>query len=84
MDKGAVGDIAWRIFDQDGQLHPGSFNERIIGLSIADLKNIPVTIAVAGGVTKAKAILGALYSGAVNVLCTDDKAAKEVLELSKK
>jgi deoxyribonucleoside regulator len=81
MDEGAVGDIAWRIFDQDGHLHPGSFNEQIIGLSLEDLKTIPMTIAVAGGVEKAKAILGALHSGAVNVLCTDDKTAKEILEL---
>ncbi len=83
MDEGAVGDIAWRIFDKNGHLHPGSFNERIIGLSLDDLKTIPMTIAVAGGIEKAKAMLGALNSGAVNVLCTDDKAAKEVLELSR-
>lgn len=79
----AVGNIAWRIFDQDGKVHPGSFNERIIGLSIDDLKNIPVTIAVAGGVEKARVILGALHSKVINVLCTDDKAATAILELSK-
>ena len=81
VDEGAVGDIAWRIFDQNGKLHPGLFNERIIGLSLEDLKNIPVTMAVAGGVEKAKAILGALHSKVINVLCTDDQTARKVLEL---
>lgn len=83
QQQGAVGDIAWRIFDRDGRLHPGTFNQRIIGLSLEDLKKIPVTVAVAGGVAKAQAILGALRSGVVNVLCTDESCAKQVLESGK-
>jgi DNA-binding transcriptional regulator LsrR (DeoR family) len=79
--EGAVGDIAWRIFDGDGTLHPGTFNKRIIGLSLDDLQHIPLTIAVAGGTEKAKAILGAINTGAVNVLCTDDKTAERIIEL---
>jgi deoxyribonucleoside regulator len=76
---GAVGDTSWQIFTEDGKLHKDSFNQRVIGLSLADLKKIPTTVAVAGSSAKAKAILGALHTGAVNVLCTDDKAAKEIL-----
>jgi DNA-binding transcriptional regulator LsrR (DeoR family) len=79
--EGAVGDIAWRIFGSDGALHPGTFNQRIIGLSLDDLQHIPLTIAVAGGTEKAKAILGAINTGAVNVLCTDDKTAERIIEL---
>lgn len=80
----AVGDTSWQIFTEDGKLHKDSFNQRVIGLSLADLKKIPTTLAVAGGVAKARAILGALNTGAVNVLCTDDKAAKEFLRLQEK
>lgn len=76
----AVGDTSWQIFTEDGKLHKDAFNQRVIGLSLADLKKIPVTFAVAGGVQKARAILGALNTGVVNVLCTDDKAAKEILK----
>jgi deoxyribonucleoside regulator len=79
----AVGDTSWQIFTEDGKLHEDSFNQRVIGLSLADLKKIPVTFAVAGGVQKARAVLGALNTGVVNVLCTDDKAAKEILRLKK-
>jgi deoxyribonucleoside regulator len=81
VTDGAVGDTSWQIFTEDGKLYKGSFNQRIIGLSLADLKKIPVTFGVAGGVQKAIAILGALNTGAFNVLCTDDKAAKEILRL---
>jgi deoxyribonucleoside regulator len=79
----AVGDTSWQIFTEDGRLHKDSFNQRVIGLSLGDLKNIPTTLAVAGGITKAKGILGALNTGVVNVLCTDDKAAREILNLRK-
>jgi DNA-binding transcriptional regulator LsrR (DeoR family) len=81
IKEGAVGDIAWHIFDGQGKLHPGSFNERIIGLSLEDLKRIPLTIAVAGGKDKAQAMLGALNSQVLDVLCTDDQATLEILRL---
>ncbi len=75
----AVGDMAWHIFDIDGNLHPSPFNQQIIGISLDDLKRIPLTIAVAQGKGKAQAILGALRTGALNVLCTDEETALEVL-----
>jgi deoxyribonucleoside regulator len=77
----AIGDTSWQIFTEDGRLHEDSFNQRVIGLSLENLKSIPTTLAVAGGTSKAKAILGALNTGVINVLCTDDKAAKEILRL---
>jgi deoxyribonucleoside regulator len=80
----AVGDTSWQIFTEDGKLHKDAFNQRVIGLSLADLKKIPTTLAVAGSVKKAKAILGSLNTGVVNVLCTDDKAAKEIFRLHEK
>jgi deoxyribonucleoside regulator len=81
IKDGAVGDTSWQIFNAEGMLHEDPFNQRVIGLSLADLKKIPMTVAVAGGRDKAKAIDGALRTGAINVLCTDDKAAREILSL---
>jgi deoxyribonucleoside regulator len=81
IKDGAVGDTSWQIFNAEGMLHEDHFNQRVIGLSLADLKKIPMTVAVAGGIEKARAILGALKTGAINVLCTDDKAAREILKL---
>jgi DNA-binding transcriptional regulator LsrR (DeoR family) len=82
--SGAVGDIAGQIYTLSGALHPCSYNERMIGITLADLVHIPTTIAVAGGLAKAKAILGALRTGALNILCTDDRAARELLKLNQR
>jgi deoxyribonucleoside regulator len=79
---GAVGDMAGQIFMQSGQLHPCAFNRRVIGITFDDLRRIPVTVAVACGLSKARAILGALHTGTINVLGTDDETAREVLNLS--
>lgn len=81
---GAVGDVAGQIYTLAGTLHPGEFNRRVIGITLDELRNIPTTIAVALGQAKVTAILGGLRTGAINVLCTDDSAAREVLELNRK
>jgi deoxyribonucleoside regulator len=75
---GAAGDIAWRIFDRDGRLHPCDFNQRVIGLSLDDLTGIPAVIAVAAGTRKADAIRAALQSGAIHALATDDRTAAAI------
>ncbi|MCA9835893.1 MAG: sugar-binding transcriptional regulator [Trueperaceae bacterium] len=80
-EAGAVGDMAWHIFDAGGNLHPSSFNEQIIGISLEDLKQIPVTIAVAQGKEKAQAILGALNTRALRVLCSDEETTLTLLAL---
>ncbi len=79
---GAAGDMAGQIFMLAGQLHPCAFNRRVIGITFDDLRRIPITVAVACGIPKARAILGALHTGTVNVLGTDDETAREVLKLS--
>jgi DNA-binding transcriptional regulator LsrR (DeoR family) len=80
--QGAVGDIAGQIFTADGSLSGNGLTERIIGLTLDELKRIPTVIAVAFGQAKTAAILGALRTGAVDVLCTDDSTASEVLRMA--
>lgn len=82
MSEGAVGDMAGQIFTKAGEPYPGPYNQQVIGVSIDDLRRIPTVIAVAAGRQKAAAILGALRTGALKVLVTDDQAAKEVLRLN--
>ena len=78
---GAVGVIDGQIFTIAGELFPCDINQRVIGITLAELKQIPTTIAVAMGPEKAKAILGGLRTRAIDVICTDDQAAAEVLKL---
>lgn len=82
MANGAVGDLAWRIHALDGTAYPCEFSERIIGITLDDLRRIPLTVAVAAGQHKAAAIAGALRTGAVKTLCTDDATASAVLGLA--
>ena len=82
IDDGAVGDIAWRIFEVNGDLFPCEFNDRVIGISLEELRQIPTTIAVAAGAQKVQSIVGALRTGIINVLCTDAKTADLVLRMS--
>lgn len=80
--EGAAGDIAGQFFTLDGKLHPCAFNERLISLTLDELRHIPTTIAVALGPDKVLPLLGALRTGSVNVLATDEATAAAVLERS--
>lgn len=79
--QGAIGDMAGQFITIDGELHQCSYNERVVGLTLAELRKVPNTIAVALGLDKARAILGALRTGIVKALCTDDQTARELLRL---
>jgi DNA-binding transcriptional regulator LsrR (DeoR family) len=78
---GAVGDIRVDFYDRQGELLDVPVSRRVIGLSRDDLRTVKNSIAVAGGVRKAEAILGALRAGVLHVLVTDEATAREVLRL---
>ncbi len=54
-------------------------DDRVIAVSLEDLRKIPRVIGVALGDDKAKSIVGALKSGVLDVLITDEKTAESVL-----
>ncbi|MFN8467731.1 MAG: sugar-binding domain-containing protein [Caldilineaceae bacterium] len=78
---GAAGDMAGHIFTIDGSLYDKQYDDRIIGVTLDDLKNMATTIVVAAGLAKTEAILGALRTGAVTVLVTDDRTAGNILAM---
>lgn len=78
-ERGAIGDMAWQVFNSAGELFPCELNQRIIGVTLDELRPIAQTIAVAVGLNKAAAIVGGLRSGAINVLCTDEATAARIL-----
>ncbi len=75
---GAVGDICGRFFDRNGKACDTCFDRRVIGIELEQLRKIPYVIAVASGLQKALAIVGALKSGVLDVLITDEITALEV------
>jgi deoxyribonucleoside regulator len=81
-NQGAVGEMCGHFFDVDGKYDTFEINQRIIGLDLSDLRNIPQSIAIAHGSSKAQAILGALNGKFMRVLATDDITARAVLEFA--
>lgn len=79
QEGGAVGDVGGVHIDIHGSPAAGGFNDRMVGIAGSDLLAIPTRLAVAGGVSKAEAILGALRGGYVNLLVTDSETAEAVL-----
>ena len=79
--KGAVGDIMVEFFDLQGHMLQTDFGPRVMGMRQHELRNAGTVIAVAGGAAKVPAILGALRTGLIHVLVTDDITARRVLEL---
>lgn len=70
-EAGAVGEISFRFFDRDGRLVDTPLNDRVLGISLDDLKRADRVIALAGGEAKTAAIAGALRLGLIDVLVTD-------------
>lgn len=70
-EAGAVGEISFRFFDKDGKQVVTPLNERVIGISLEDLKRADRVMALAGGESKTEAISGALKLGIIDVLVTD-------------
>lgn len=76
---GAVGDVSGIHIDIQGRVTGSDFNSRMVGISADALQAIPTRMAVAGGIAKADAILGALRGGFTNLLVTDSVTAAVVL-----
>lgn len=79
VQQGAVGEIACRWINANGEpvqlpptIHP-------IGISLADLRNIPERLLVAGGASKTGVILASVKGGYATHLITDESVAVAML-----
>lgn len=79
VQNGAVGDIALRFFDAQGQPVRSEIDRRVIGITFEQLKRTRRVVGIAGGPEKFRAILGALHGKLINVLITDSKNAEMLL-----
>ena len=81
-ESGAVGDLCACLFNRDGEYQDIRFNDRVVGISLDQIKSSPAeVIGIAGGEEKAEAILGALRGRLINTLITDDKAAEKIIKI---
>lgn len=77
--KGAVGDILSQFYDINGNVLELDLHEKLISTDIHVLKSLNHVVAVAGGLHKKEAIIGALKGGYIDVLITDDQVAKNLV-----
>jgi DNA-binding transcriptional regulator LsrR (DeoR family) len=79
MKQGAVGDINLRYFDALGQRIASELDDRIIGLTLDEIRRIELVVGVTGGSAKYKAIQAALKGKLIDVLVTDHITAQQLL-----
>ncbi len=70
-EHGAVGDVLAHFFDSQGRPVNTPLDDRVIGMSLEQLRRVRRSVGVAGGQRKHEAIRGALKGGLINVLITD-------------
>ena len=78
---GGVGEISAHVYDIEGRSCARKYAERVIGLSLSEIQQIPFRIGVAATAAKALPIYGALRGGYLHALITDEAAARGVLEI---
>ena len=78
---GGVGEISAHVYDIDGQPCSQAYSDRVIGLTLDEIRQIPYRIGVAASEAKALPIYGALRGGYLHALITDEAAARGVLEI---
>jgi len=78
-ELGAVGDVCFRFFDENGRQVRSKIDQRLIGIGYAELVKVPRRIGVAGGERKFTAIRAALRGRWINVLITDLAMAERLV-----
>ncbi|ENM5724694.1 sugar-binding transcriptional regulator [Vibrio mimicus] len=82
LSQGVVGDFAGHdFFDVHGRIANTVMNDRVIGLGIDEFRPIAEVIAIAAENSKPLALLGALRTGAIDVIATSVSNALTVLNL---
>ena len=81
VERGAVGDIALRYFNREGNTEPfKEFNDKVASIPMKTLKKVENRVGIGGGVEKVNAIKGAIRAQFINILITDVDCARKMLE----
>jgi DNA-binding transcriptional regulator LsrR (DeoR family) len=80
--QGVVGDLCAHMFDASGRFLEHELSRRTLAIEIDQLRQVPCVVAVAGGVSKAVSLLGAVRTGVPHILITDQLTAEQLLQLT--
>ena len=78
---GAIGEILGTFLDDNGVPVDHMLNQSVIAMPPADLKTIPTSLLISGGMYKLEIINAILSAGYVNCLVTDEAVAKKLVAL---
>jgi len=76
---GVIGEIGGRCFDEDGNAVPGPVDDRVVGMTLEQLRAVPHVVAIAYGEGRAPAVRAAARSGTMHTLVCDAAIAAALL-----
>jgi len=79
LDSGAVGDIGLHFYDVNGNVLSSEIEQRLIGASVENYRQMDRVIGIAGGTGKFHAILGGVRGHLINTLITDVGTAQRLV-----
>lgn len=77
---GGVGDLLSQFYDINGNVLEHPLHKKLVSTDIHLLQSLNQVVAVAGGLEKREAIIGALRGGYIDVLITDEVVARSLME----
>jgi DNA-binding transcriptional regulator LsrR (DeoR family) len=76
---GAVGEVCGRFFDARGNECATAWRDRVISVQVAQLRRIPLAIAIVSGTDRTAAIEAAVRGGLIKALIIDEAGAAALL-----
>ncbi len=81
--SGAAGELVAHLIDRKGELCDYPLNERVVALTPAEFKAVPLSIGISAGERKAEPIASVLSGGFLDALATDEATAARVVDILK-
>jgi DNA-binding transcriptional regulator LsrR (DeoR family) len=80
-ERGAVGDVCFHFLDSFGNPCLPEVSERVVGITLEQIRDVPEVIGIATGAEKAAGVAAVLAGGYVNRLVCDQSLAQALLEI---
>lgn len=80
--QGAVGEICGHYFDRHGNECETGYWDRVLAISLEDLRRVPDVVAVTSGADRAEAVHAAIAGHLINSLVIDEAGASAVIALA--
>lgn len=81
--RNASGEITSHLFDTNGKLCAPEYSNRVVGLTLEEVKSSPLTIGIAFSKSKVTATVAALKGNLINALIIDEPTARDVISILK-